>query len=410
MSPFQTKTLHVALVGGPAYDHLYSLIPQFETQTGYRVVIGAKLIHPELNTHLEAAYHSGTLGYDLISTHTKYAPSQRNFLMPLNDYIDPAELDGFVPATVKLAHYHDDLLGIPRNIDVRLLYYRRDLFDDPKEAASFQARFGYALEVPKTWDALRDVALHFTRAPEQYGYAFPGRYSGLFGTFFELIAMYGGKLFNDDLSPALASDAGEQALGYLRDLYLINKVTPPELPDWHFDEVANSFRAGNTVMVTDWPGGFGTMRNPATSKVADKLDLAVYPVGPTGERWVYAGGFTFAIPTSVNDLDGALKLLRFLTSFEAQWHEAQNGAISVRTDVRQRIRDTVLPGTLEARRLDMLEQTVQSHMLIPPKFAQYPAVEDALWMALQSGFTGQRSIREALQVAAEQMQEIIRDE
>ena len=66
-----------------------------------------------------------------------------------------------------------------------------------------------------------------------------------------------------------------------------------------------------------------------------------------------------------------------------------------------------IPGTLEARRLEMLEQTVQNHMLIPPKFSSYPAVEDVLWMALQSGMTGQRSVREALEVAAEQMREIV---
>jgi multiple sugar transport system substrate-binding protein len=219
--------------------------------------------------------------------------------------------------------------------------------------------------------------------------------------------MMGGKLFNDDLSPAFVSEAGERALQLLRDLYLTYETTPRDLPNWHFDEVANAFRAGQVAMVTDWPGGFGAMRNPAMSKVADVLDLAMYPVGPTGERRVYAGGFTFAIPTSVKDLEGALKLLRFLTSEESQWHEAQNGAISVRNDVRKSVRDTVTPGTLEARRIDMLEQTVQDHMLIPPKFASYPAVEDALWTAIQSGFTGQRSVREALEVAAGQMREIV---
>src|SRR5258708_7977167 len=171
--------------------------------------------------------------------------------------------------------------------------------------------------------------------------------------------MMGGKLFNADLSPAFVTEAGEKGLGVLRDLYLTYKVTPPQLPDWHFDEVANAFRAGQVAMVTDWPSGFGAMRDRNLSKVADKLDLALYPVGSTGERWVYAGGFTFAIPTSVKDLDGALALLRFLTSEEAQWVEAGRGAVSPRLDVRKRMLDVVKPGSLEARRLDMLEQTVQ---------------------------------------------------
>ena len=395
--------LNVALVGGPMYDHLYALIPSFEVQTGYRVNIGAKLIHPELNAHLAAKHAEGALDYDLISTHTKYAPSQCDFLLPLDDHIAPAELDGFMPSTVELARIHGQLMGVPRNIDVRLLYYRKDLFDDATERRAFRERFGRELTVPGTWDELLDVARHFTRPPNLYGYVFPGRYSGLFGTFFELLGMAGGKLFHDDLSPAFTGPAGEWALGYLRDLYLTYQVTPRELPDYHFDEVAGLFRAGHCAMVTDWPGGFGTMRDPAASRVADKLALALYPVGPTGQRWVYAGGFTFAIPTSVRDMEGALALLRFLTSEEAQWEEAQHGAISVRLKVRERVRASVGPGSLEAGRLEMLETTVQNHMLIPPKFPQYPAVEDALWAALQSAIVGHRSVRAALEVAAQEV-------
>ena len=47
--------------------------------------------------------------------------------------------------------------------------------------------------------------------------------------------------------------------------------------------------------------------------------VALYPVGPAGTRAVYAGGHSFAIPTSVKDLDGALALVRYLTSAESQY-------------------------------------------------------------------------------------------
>jgi multiple sugar transport system substrate-binding protein len=288
-----------------------------------------------------------------------------------------------------------------------LLYYRRDLFDDPAEGQAFKARFGYDLGPPTTWVELRDIARHFTRPPDLYGYAFPGRYSGLFGTFFELVAMMGGRLFNNDLTPAFVDSAGEQALGFLRELYLADQVTPRELPDWHYDEVADLFRQGRVAMVTDWPSGFGAMRDPRLSRVADKLDLALYPVGPTGQRWVYAGGFTFAIPTSVRNLSGARALLRFLSSDEAQWIEAQHGAVSVRLKVRQRIRESVVAGSLEAHRLGILEQTVQQHMLVPPKFAAYPAVEDALWVALSNAMVGKCTVMEGLEAAAREVRRIV---
>src|SRR3990172_6972285 len=79
--------LKVALVGGPMYDALYGRIPLFERRTGYRVKVGAKLIHPELNAHIARAYSDGVGDYDLIVTHNKYAPSQKQWLLPLNDHL-----------------------------------------------------------------------------------------------------------------------------------------------------------------------------------------------------------------------------------------------------------------------------------------------------------------------------------
>lgn len=123
--------------------------------------------------------------------------------------------------------------------------------------------------------------------------------------------MAGGTLLDKELSPQFGSEAGEWALGLLKDLY---KSSPPEIPDWHYDEVAQCFRNAKAAMTTDWPGSFATYKDPTFSKVADKFAVAIYPVGPTGKRYVYAGGFSYAIPKSCKDRQGALALMRFLLS------------------------------------------------------------------------------------------------
>lgn len=404
----RSKAINVAFVGGPMYDHLYAELPKFEAQTGYTVNIVAQLIHPELNELLATEYRNGTADYDLISTHTKYAPSQQQWLLPLDEYISADELAAFNLATVQLARIDGKLMGLPRNIDVRLLYYRKDLFEAPTEQEKFRAQYGRDLDVPKTWEDLKDVAKFFTRRPRLYGYIYPGRFSGLFGTFYELLAMAGGELFDADLHPVFNSQAGEWALTYLTDLYLNLRVTPDTLPEWHYDEVAQVFRFGQCAMVTDWPGGYHLYTDPtAPSRVVGKFGLALYPVGPAGLRRVYAGGFTFAIPTSVKNRDGALALLRFLTSDESQYREATAGVISVRPAVQARIRAEAAPGSLDAHRLDLLDQTVRDCMLIPPKFPQYPAVEDALWTSLQAAIIGEQSVKDALSAAETQVRAIL---
>ena len=355
---------------------------------------------PEPLRARQAPDRSGQGAYDLISTHHKYAPSQKHFLRPLDDWFLQTELGEFLPSVLEMSRVDGWLLSLPRNIDVRLLHYRRDLFEDPSEQAEFRQAVGRDLRVPDTWEELAQVASFFTRPPDLYGFAFPGRDSGLFGTFFELVAMAGGKLFRADLRPGFVDTAGRWALGYLRRLYAEAKVTPPELPHMRYDEVSGIFLEGRCAMITDWPGTFYRYRDPAQSRIAGHFHVALYPTGPAAQRWVYAGGHAFAVPTSVRDEEGAKALLKFLTSVDAQWHEAQHGALPVLKSVQNRLKAETDAASLEGQRLQMLEETVNSHMLLPPRLPQYPAMEKVLWQSLQKGLTGEWSVEDALHHAA----------
>ena len=102
-----------------------------------------------------------------------------------------------------------------------------------------------------------------------------------------------------------------------------------------------------------------------------------------------------------------MSLMRFLLSDQMQYKEAKRGAIPVRKNAQERIRKEARPGSMEEKRLIMLEETVQQHMLIPPKFARYPEVEDALWMSLQKGYTGKISVKESLEEAASKTRQIL---
>jgi len=316
-----------------------------------------------------------------------------------------------LPSTIELATIDGKLMGLPRNIDVRLLYYRRDLIEDAGNRKRFKAKFGRDLDVPTTWEEFGEVARFLADPPRFYGTLYPGRYSGLFGTWYELMAMAGGKLMDDaQREPVFADEAGRWALTFLRNLHLAWRTTPENLPDLYFDDVAQYFCDGRAAKVTDWPGGYHRYCNPETSKVADVFDIAIYPTGPAGLRWAYAGIFMIAIPRSVHDLDGALALLRFLTGEENQYGEAVRGALAVRPAVQARVEAEAEPGSREERRLQYLAETAKNSMLRVPKTAWYPRMEDALWRAVQSAITGERSVPEALEIAAEQVREIVRTE
>lgn len=369
------KPLRALLVGGPSYEPLYRTLGDFTRRSGIPVETVVTRDHPELNARIAREYAQGTATYDLISTHTKYAPGQQAWLTPLPEL--ETELDDFMPAAVQLAKIDQQLYSVPRNFDVKLLYWRTDLMAQP----------------PTTWDDLLSRAAELSRPPAQYGFAFPGSDSGLFGHFFELQAMAGGQLFGEHHAVHLDNDAGRWALGLLQDACQLG-ASPPQTPDWQYDDVARCFREGRAALATDWPGGFWTYNDPALSTVTQRYDLALYPSGPAG-RSVYAGSHTFAVPISTQDRPAALTLLRYLVAPAQQAFEARQGSFPARLSALQTVQAEAQPASLEARRWALLHQTA-AFALVPPRFARYPQVETALWQHLRRALTGELSVQAAL--------------
>jgi multiple sugar transport system substrate-binding protein len=385
------------------YDPLYDAVPEFEASTGIPVDIVAKLPHPELNAYVRRAFESGTPGIDLLSTHTKYAPSQVQWLSPLDGEFDG--LDDLLHRPLELSRIGGRLVQVPRNLDVRLLHYRRDLFEEPAARRAFEKRFGRPLEVPHSWTGVADVA-EFFASDGFYGFLFPGRDSGLFGTFYELLISAGGDLFDAALRPAFDSREGEWAAMMLADLHHVRKVTPRNLPQWHYDEISAAFRAGQAAMVCDWPGSYHLYQDRSTCRVARAVALAPLPVGPAGISAAYAGCHSFAIAADARNREGALALLKHFTSFDAQLAEARRGAIPCRASALAQVRQESSADTDEGRRWGLLADAERT-MIIPPRFPSYPLCEDAIWQSIQHAMTGSWTPRDAVRRAAEAVDDIV---
>jgi multiple sugar transport system substrate-binding protein len=372
------------------------LLPTFEGQSGYQLHVNVRLPHVELNERMAKDLGTENGCYDLISTHTKYSPSQAEHLLPLDELVTADELSDFVPRVLELCRFangtdqtHEQLMQLPRNLDARLLFYRADL-----------------ISAPQTWEeAAAQMGKH--KRSDFYGFAFPGRHSGLFGTFYEMLGMAGGDLFDANLQPIFNSEAGEWALDFLHRLHAVERVTPPDLiENWYYDEISDRFRQGDLLMVGDWPGFYGLYQKRETCAVFDQFDVAVYPAGPTGIRKSYAGGHTFAIPKAARDPEGGLALAKYLTSADVQWHEASlSGHTPVRQSVFERMKRS-LSGERDAKRMAALEETINHYAMIPPKFAEYPLIEDILWVGVQEAITGKRTPKEALLLMERKVQEV----
>lgn len=384
------KELHLALIGGPQYDGLLEKLPAFEEQTGYKLCVDVRLPHVELNERMAEDLGTENGHYDLISTHTKYSPSQAEHLLPLDDFVTPDELGDFVPRVLDLCRISDKLMQLPRNLDARLLFYRADL-----------------ISAPQTWEEAEAQMVQHKR-DGFHGFAFPGRHSGLFGTFYEMLGMAGGDLFDENLQPIFNSEAGEWALDYLYRLHSVERVTPPDLlENWYYDEISDHFRRGDVLMIGEWPGFYGMYQKRETCQVFDHFDVAVYPAGPSGIRKSYSGGHSFAIPKAARDPEGGLALAKYLTSANVQWHEASvEGHTPVRQSVFEKMKSTQ-SSERDGRRMAALEETINHYAMIPPKFGKYPLIEDILWLGVQEAITGKQTPKEALLLMENKVREVL---
>jgi len=395
------KALFVGGSGGETYHTLYSRLPEFEGRTGVKVKIVDKMFYPDIYARLARELETGPLDYDVLSAHTSFVGSHSQFYMPLDEHFTEGELQDFIPMLIKASRFRDKATQIPRHVDVRIMHYRSDLFNDSRERDAFKARFGYDLKPPEDWDQLRDVAQFFTRPPNLYGFAFVGRRHPLAGTFMEMLASCGGSLIDEAGKPAFNNESGKQALQFMVDLHRNWKVTPPNLPDFMYEDVSAAFREGKVAMVFDWPGEYGQLKDAEKSRVAGKVGFALYPIGPAGLRRVYGGAHSFAVAQGSRNVEAAVSLVKFLTSPESQHFQyVKEGFLPTRISVWQRIQREAerSPDPLDPIRLKIFRRTIEEAYL-PVKVTRWVDFYEAVWPELNAALRGVKTVEEALESA-----------
>ncbi len=337
-------TLRVALIGGPMYDHLDALLDEFDVE----VVVRAD--HPTLNRTVAAMLAAGER-IDVLSTHSKYAPSQEQWLTPLDGAIDTSAL---APLAVDLCRHGGAQWCVPRLVDVRIMWLRTDRVET----------------VPDSWSDVVDHGLTF---------GFPGRESGLFGTFFELVVGAGGRLFDEDGAPTIDAPEAVEAVATLCDMA---SRAPADLPTWHYDQVDAALLDGRVDAAGVWPGGWsGILR----SGLAGRLTPHPYPAGPH-RRVSYSGCHAWAIPRTCGDVPGATGLLQRLTSHEAGRLDAVGGNVCAHVDAFAEVEPV---DEVDALRLAITIATIESAMITYPPHPRFPELEDAGWSALNAALRGE---------------------
>ena len=103
-----------------------------------------------------------------------------------------------------------------------------------------------------------------------------------------------------------------------------------------------------------------------------------------------------------------MALAKYLTSPNVQWFEASvGGHTPVRQSTFEKMKASPSMTPRDAKRMAVLEETINQYAMVPPRFARYPLIEDILWAGVQQAMLGTYTPKEALAVMEKKVQEVL---
>jgi multiple sugar transport system substrate-binding protein len=381
---FQNVTLNVTYEAG-----LQALEPRNFSGPLWQQLTGAahnviELPHPDQYSKPIAEHIANSGAYDILEIEPAWIPSLANggVIAPIDDYVEKymnkADLEDYHPLYKFLPTYKGKRWGMFDDGDQFIMYYRTDIFGDPKLQAAYKAKFGKDLAVPATWDEYNQTAQFITdqMAPKVYGAAH-FRKAGSPGNQFSFLQQYranGGVFFDGDMKAQLASEAGQKTFA---QMLAANKASIPGNDE--LDAVAQwvAWLQGKVAMMFSWPPTGRMAENYSQrdksinfvphSEIAGKVGYAVVP-GKNGEM---ASGYVKALAADSANAEAAYLFMQWVTSppvslcrvmlpytlrdpyrlshyrsplHRALWPNAKNYLIALSDGANDGVLDMIMPG------------------------------------------------------------------
>jgi len=314
-------------VGLQALDPRNFSGPVWNQLTGMTLDV-VELTNPDQYSKPVAEHIAGSGAYDVLDISPAWTPSLADggVIQPLDDYIakhmNMADLEDYHPLYKALPTYKGKIWGFFDDGDVFALYYRKDIFEDPKLKEGYQAKFGKPLEVPKTWEDYAQVAQFITdnMAPNVYG-AGHFRKAGGPGNQFDFLQQFRGNhgaLFDDNMKAQLASDAGVKTL---TNMLAANAASIPGNNELDAPSLWAAWLLGKVAMIYSWPptgrmtAGYSQSDKAINfvpqSTIADKVGYAVVPGNPE-----HATGYNKALSAGSANPEAAYLFMQWACSPE----------------------------------------------------------------------------------------------
>ncbi|MGM4984051.1 MULTISPECIES: extracellular solute-binding protein [Rhizobium] len=289
---------------------------------------------------LQADMAAGSNAFDvnLVATYSigRYAP-----------YMEPIELNADAPkvfgdAVLKTMQFDGKQYGVPTDLSLHFMYYRKDLIDaliaDPDAKAKYaeisKKYLGKEL-APKqpddwTWDDWAATALYFSKqvnrqSPVRYGTVLQMK-NLLFNmmVFQSLPRSYGGDWTDASGNVTVDSDAYKTGLTLYKTLYDAG-ASPKDSLSYEYAETNAAYSSGQAATALQWNAAAAELTDVKKSPVvADVTGMVAPPAGPNG-RADHIHGLGLGLNKNARNKEGAIKFLKWLSSEDAALAYARAG-------------------------------------------------------------------------------------
>jgi multiple sugar transport system substrate-binding protein len=318
---------------------------------------------------------------------------EANWLMTLEDKVDPALLKELNPSYLDAHSYNGHIYGLgPWWGGIGGLYYRKDLLDQ------------YGFQPPKTYDELVKICKAIQAdMPEMTGWTWPAMNDTvLVNRWTEFLTGFGGKFFNSDGTSAVNSKEAVAALTFMKSL-IDEGISPEEITTWKEEDSQTRFVNGQSIFHSGRQDLMFWIDNPAQSKIVGKWGWIKNPAQPGGKSAGFYEGWAFSINKFTDVPDASLKVLEIMFSFEVQkLFNLSQGPLQAHMDVYTD------PEVLANNpNMEIIEKVADS--ATPPlPSPDYVQVSDVLKSYIHSALTGQTDPKSALDAAAKDINKIVK--
>ena len=323
----------------PWFDGFRAAVDAYQKETGNQVTLDVNSFAGSLEKQ-RAAVRADQSPFDVLVMNAGFFIEMYigGFLVPLSEIDSGFKLDPevytfddsvFWDPKTKRVDKAGQLMSVPINPNIPLLFYRADLYKEK------------GLKVPETWDELLVNAKALNEPPKRYGIV----QRGARGTFdvtydvFPYLWSNGGDIFKDQKGGdyTITINSKDSLAGFDVYLTLEKEAGHPKTAGQTQANVIQSIvtgKAGHIVaVIAAWP----QMDDPNKSVVVGDVDYAPPPHGPGYKTSPPLGHWLGGIPKNISPerQKAALTFLGWFQTREAQTTYAKVGAPPIRKDVLQ---------------------------------------------------------------------------